>query len=317
MNNFIKDVDEFNSKVMSKLNRSVIEISALLDEIDCKIKRISKNAEEAVKQLDRLDDARQTGGLEKILKLAVGARVMLRKNLDVTNGLVNGSMGTVIDVVYDKHEDIQLLKMKFDFYSSEIDIARDTRKIQIYSNAYLYRKQFPLTIAYSMTIHKSQGLSLKCVLADFGKSVFSSGMAYVCLSRVTSLDGLHLLNLSVPKVKASKSAIKEYVRLRGKSFNEMGVKIKYNIKDVERVWYTTGVKRKCINSISSQTIHGIPEVKKVKHEHNTLNPPYSNELNYIKDLQSYVPHSLLHYVTDVNYDLVNGDCIKTVMFDDV
>ena len=145
-------VDEFNSKVMSKLNRSVIEISAL-DEIDCKIKRISKNAEEAVKQLDRLDDARQTGGLEKVLKLAVGARVMLRKNLDVTKGLVNGSMGTLIDVVYDKHEAIQLLKIEFDFYSSEIDIARDTRKIQIYSNAYLYRKQFPLTIAYSMTIH--------------------------------------------------------------------------------------------------------------------------------------------------------------------
>ena len=93
-------VDEFNSKVMSKLNRSVIEISAL-DEIDCKIKRISKNAEEAVKQLDRLDDARQTGGLEKVLKLANGARVMLRKNLDVTKGLVNGSMGTLVDVVYD------------------------------------------------------------------------------------------------------------------------------------------------------------------------------------------------------------------------
>ena len=166
-----------------------------------------------------------------------------------------------------------------------------------------------------MKIHKSQGLSLKCVLADLGKSVFSPGMAYVCLSGVTSLDGLHLLNLSVTKVKASKSAIKQYVRLRGKSFNAMGVKIKYNIKDVERVLYTTGVKRKCITSISSQAIYGIPEVKKVKHEHNTLNPPISNELNYIKDLKSYVPHSLLNYVTDVNYDLVYGDCIKSVMFD--
>ena len=238
-------VDESNSNVMSKLNRSVIETSAL-DEIDCKIKRIRKNAEEAVKQLDRLDDTRQTRGLEKVLKLAVGARVMLRKNLDVTKGLVNGSMGTLVDIVYDKQEAIQLLKIKFDHHSSIIDISRDT-KVQIYSNAYLYRKQFPLTIAYSMTTHKSQGLSLKCVLADLGKSAFSPGMAYVCLSRVTSLDGLHLLNLSVSKVKASKSAIKEYVRLRGKAFNENFNKIKYNVKDVERVWYTTGAKRKCIN----------------------------------------------------------------------
>ena len=98
-----------------------------------------------------------------------------------------------------------------------------------------------MAIAYSITITKSQGLSLKCVLADLGKSVFSPGMAYVCLSRVTSLDGLHHLNLLAQKIKASKSAIEEYVGLRRKSFNEMAVKIKYNIKDVERFWYTTDV----------------------------------------------------------------------------
>ena len=92
-------VDEFNRAVMKRLDRKTIEINAL-DEIDCKIKSISKNAEEAVKQLDRLDDARHTGGLEKVLVLTIGARVMLRKNLDVTNKLVNGSMGTLVEVVY-------------------------------------------------------------------------------------------------------------------------------------------------------------------------------------------------------------------------
>ena len=178
-----------------------------LDEIDCKVKSISKNAEEAVKKLDRLDDARYTGGLEKVLVLVIGARVMLCKNLDVTNRLVNGSMGTLVEVVYDKYEVIQLLKIKFDDHANVINVERDLRKIQIYSNAFLYGKQFPLTIAYAMTIHKSQGLSLKCVLADLGKSVFSTGMSYVCLSRVTSLDGLHLLNFNSIKVKATKSAV--------------------------------------------------------------------------------------------------------------
>ena len=74
-------VDEFNRAIMSKLNCTTIEIRDF-DEIDCKIKRIRKNAEEAVMKLDKLDDARQTGGLEKVLILSIGARVMLRKNLD-------------------------------------------------------------------------------------------------------------------------------------------------------------------------------------------------------------------------------------------
>ena len=173
-------VDKFNRTVMKRLDRKTIETNAV-DEIDCKVKSISKNAEEAVKKLDRLDDARHIGGLEKVLVMAIGARVMLRKNLDVTNRLVNGSMGTLVEVVYDKYEVIQLLKIKFDDHANVINVERDLRKIQIYSNAFLYRKQLPLTIAYAMTIHKSQGLSLKCVLADLEKSVFSPGMSYVCL----------------------------------------------------------------------------------------------------------------------------------------
>ena len=284
-------VDEFNRAVMKRLDRKTIEINTL-DEIDCKIKSISKNAEEAVKQLDRLDDARHTGGLEKVLVLAIGARVMLRKNLDVTNKLVNGSMGTLVEVVYDKYEVIQLLKIKFDNHDNVINVERDLGKIQIYSNAFLYRKQFPLTIAYAMTIHKSQGLSLKCVLADIGKSVFSPGMSYVCLSRVTSLDGLHLLNFNSTNVKATTSALKEYVRLRSKAFNEKSAKSIHRVKAIERAWYTTGTKRKCINSLSSQTVHSVHNIKRVKVT-DSITPAYRDEISLINDLKQYIPQSTL------------------------
>ena len=189
---------------------------------------------------------------------------MLRKNLDVSKGLVNGSMGTLVDVVYDKNAMIKFLKIKLDIQIYVIDIARDLRKIQIYSNAYLYRKQFPLTIAYAITIQKSQGLSLKCILADVGISVFSPGMTYVCLSSVTSLDGLHLLNFSASKVKATKFALKECVRLRGKAYNKKSIGSKHKVKDIERIWYTTGTKRKCINYLSSQAATPIRDVKRIK-----------------------------------------------------
>ena len=240
---------------------------------------------------------------------------MLRKNLDVGKGLVNGSMGTLADVVYDKNALVKFLKIKFDNLNHVVDIVRDLRKIQIYSNAYLYRKQFPLTIAYAMTIHKSQGLSLKCIFTDVGMSVFSPSMTYVCLSRVTSLDGLYLLSFAASRVKATKSAVEEYVRLRGRDYKEKSIGSKFKVKSNERIWYTTGTKRQCITSLSSQIKAPIRDVKRVKVT-NELTPTYSSELSSIKDLKNFVPHCLLSYVSSVNYDLVYGDCIKPVMFED-
>jgi len=65
-----------------------------------------------------------------------------------------------------------------------------------------------------MTIHKSQGLSLKHAVVEAGNSVFSCGQIYVALSRVTTLSGLHLINFDPSSVKANELAIIEYNRLR-------------------------------------------------------------------------------------------------------
>ena len=66
-------------------------------------------------------------------------------------------------------------------------------KFMVMKNYYVYRKQFPLILAYAITIHKCQGLSLDCAIIDLSENVFSDGMAYVALSRVRSLSGLHLV----------------------------------------------------------------------------------------------------------------------------
>jgi len=61
----------------------------------------------------------------------------------------------------------------------------------VMDKAFVIRKQFPLSLSYGITIHKSQGLSLQNAIMDIGNSVFTCGQIYVALSRVTSLDGLH------------------------------------------------------------------------------------------------------------------------------
>jgi len=80
--------------------------------------------------------------------------------------------------------------------------------------AYVTRKQFPLSLSYGITIHKSQGLSLQNAIMDIGNSIFNCGQVYVALRRITSLGGLHLVNYDPSSIIASEKAIIEYNRLR-------------------------------------------------------------------------------------------------------
>ena len=108
---------------------------------------------------------------------------MLRRNIDVTMGLVNGAMGTVVGI-YSTH-----VLIRFDHIDKPCQI---TTKFMLMKNVYIHRKQYPLILAFAITIHKCQGLSLDTAIIDLSQEVFGDGMAYVALSRVCTLSGLHL-----------------------------------------------------------------------------------------------------------------------------
>jgi len=76
-------------------------------------------------------------------------------------------------------------------------------------NFYVYRKQFPLILAYAVTIHKCQGLSLDCAILDLSDQVFSAGMAYVALSRVRSLSGVLLAAFDPKSIMVSVACLKK------------------------------------------------------------------------------------------------------------
>ena len=154
-------------------------------------------------------DSNLTAGLEAVLYLAVGARVMLRRNIDTTNGLVNGACGTVTAVGK------KAVTVRFDHDEKEHAVEKVKSRFFVIKNFSVYRKQFPLVLAYAVTIHKSQGLSLDCAILDLSDNVFSPGMAYVALSRVRTLSGVHLIEFDQYSIFVCSKSLQEFNRLRG------------------------------------------------------------------------------------------------------
>lgn len=203
---------QLNTAMLRSLPHPEINLIAI-DSIDCP-RYLTKRARECIKKYE--DDASMTAGLEKNIIIKIGAKVMLRRNIDVSLGLVNGSIGIVRKVKVDP-ENSKIIKRIYITFNNEpnaYELGPVKTKFEIINRAYVHREQFPICIAYAITIHKSQGLSLSNALMDIGSAVFTSGQAYVALSRVTSLGGLHLINVDFGSIKAQESSICEYNRLR-------------------------------------------------------------------------------------------------------
>jgi hypothetical protein len=131
------------------------------------------------------------------LSLKIGARVLFCKN-DTNKRWVNGTVGTVKDLYQNriyieleqdtKENIVDVVPERWEQYKYRYDpgtgnIERET------VGAYI---QYPLRLAWAMTIHKSQGLTLPRVHVDLGQKAFEKGQAYVALSRCRSPEDLTL-----------------------------------------------------------------------------------------------------------------------------
>lgn len=138
----------------------------------------------------------------KDVALKIDARVMLLVNMDFEKGLINGSCG----VVEDFHDDSVLIS--FDNGETEL-IPR--HKFEHYYNDKVVatRLQYPLKLAYGITIHKSQGMTLDKLVVDCAR-IFEKGQAYVAMSRVKTIAGLYLKNFNKSKVMVNEKVANFY-----------------------------------------------------------------------------------------------------------
>lgn len=123
----------------------------------------------------------------ELLRLKVGARVMFVKN-NFEGGYANGTLGKVIECS-NYGPKVMLTSGKIIAPEKVSWVIEEDGKVKATIT------QYPLRLAWAITVHKSQGMSLDAVEVDLSKS-FEKGMGYVALSRVRTLDGLRLLGMN-------------------------------------------------------------------------------------------------------------------------
>ncbi len=134
-----------------------------------------------------------------VLNIKTGSQIMLLNN-DSSGRWINGSIGRVVDIERQRDEpDIIWVELEnkevvdvtpYTWEVFEFTFDRDSKTIV--SDVVGTFTQYPLRLAWAITIHKSQGLTFDRVIIDIGSGTFSHGQLYVALSRCTSLEGLVL-----------------------------------------------------------------------------------------------------------------------------
>ncbi|GMS84552.1 hypothetical protein PENTCL1PPCAC_6727, partial [Pristionchus entomophagus] len=141
--------------------------------------------------------------------LKKGAQVMLTSNLDLSRQLSNGSRG-VVEGFSDKKWPL----VKFMATNEIVEITPHRFHIRLphVEDATGIRNQIPLQLAWAISIHKSQGLTLDAVQVSLSR-VFEEGQAYVALSRARNLSSLRVLDFDLSAIRANQKVVSYYTNL--------------------------------------------------------------------------------------------------------
>ena len=211
-----KKVKAHNTKVLNSMGTHIWNIPAIDSAKDVQTNLLDHTVEEEL-------PISKTGNLESHLQICVNARVIITTNIDVSDGLVNGSTGHVIQVISNQNS-VNCILVKLESKNAGVESKRTNQYRQTFPGTVaivrqevhfpinksgfssrasktitIRRRQFPLALAWGCTIHKMQGMTVKNIVVDMSGR-FSPGQAYVALSRVKTLSGLFITNFDAKKI---------------------------------------------------------------------------------------------------------------------
>lgn len=183
--------DKINGDELDKIDKEIKSYHVRATGTDWKIKSLIKDSK-----------------IVEHLELKVGAQVMLTVNLDQPRGLVNGSTGVVtkfkngnpvVKFTNGRHEEIDFYTWESLEYNPDTNVQEPSAIIS----------QMPLRLAWAITIHKSQGMTIPYIYAEL-QDVFTDAQVYVALSRAQNLKGLFISGFDRRKIMVNPVAKKFY-----------------------------------------------------------------------------------------------------------
>ena len=203
-----EEVANYNFQKLTSLQQPIAKINA-------------RHSPEAAKRLS----ADEMSGLEPVVFLAKGAHVMLTMNLWTDVGLCNGATGTIVDLIYASNQqppDLPIaIVVKFNDYTGPsltnripgcVPICPITATCKTLDSLH-ERQQLPLKLAWAITIHKSQGLTLSKAWIDIGKSEKTAGVSYVAISRIRMLSHCILEPVTFERLTSLKKSVNLQYRI--------------------------------------------------------------------------------------------------------
>ncbi len=223
------------------------------------------------------------------LELKIGAKVMFTKN-HTEGGYVNGTLGIV---------------KEFNSFGDPIVVSNSGIEFQVSSQSWKIEEegkvkaeisQLPLRLAWAITVHKSQGMSLDAMEVDLSKS-FVKGMGYVALSRVRSLSGMKLLGFNDVSLLVDPEVLEMDKKFRDKSIdavNDLKELSREEILEIQKTWM------KKIEPEEKVKIKKIEkELKKSTHEITKEMLIEELPLNEIADRRAVKSETIISHIEDL------------------
>ncbi|MEA3512184.1 MAG: AAA family ATPase [Campylobacterota bacterium] len=230
------DVDRLNNEELQKLPSKAYDFQFISEGSKANIEKIFKSSL-----------------VSEQLTLKKDAVVMFIKN-NPEKGFINGSTGVVIDFSKDNNLPIVKLsngytiKVELDDWTIENDKGKITAKVS----------QLPLKLAWAITIHKSQGMTLDAAQIDLSKT-FEVGQGYVALSRIKNIDGLKLMGFNDTALSVDPLILSIDSRIKQSSQKAKDLISKYDDEQLEKL-YSSHIKN----------LGGITEIKEIEVQEKSL-----------------------------------------------
>ena len=214
------DIAELNKHYQENVNNNPIPEVVTLTTHNYRADDINRSALNAIEKKAYTYSAKIEGDfpesmypVETELQLKVGAQVMFIKNDSSEGKYFNGKLATIKDLdglsitveLHGEKEDFVLRQEKWENKKYTVDSKSKELEEEIVGSF----MQFPIKLAWAITVHKSQGLTFEKAVIDVGKA-FAPGQVYVALSRLRSLDGLILGTRVNPRVISSDAQVIDF-----------------------------------------------------------------------------------------------------------